>query len=92
MAGVISSRSASNTCLSWARVLRLKVSCDIASDSVLSCSSATFQRCGVRRVLIAFDRDDAGERGTAKLAERLTAAGQECLRIQFPKGTIQPTQ
>jgi DNA primase len=47
---------------------------------------ATFQRCGVRRVLIAFDRDDAGERGTAKVVERLTAAGLECLRIQFPKG------
>ncbi|MFM1979578.1 MAG: hypothetical protein RLZ68_843 [Pseudomonadota bacterium] len=47
---------------------------------------ATFQRCGVRRVLIAFDRDEAGERGTAKVAERLTAAGLECLRIQFPKG------
>ena len=46
----------------------------------------TFQRCGVRRVLIAFDRDEAGERGTAKVVERLTAAGFECLRIQFPKG------
>lgn len=46
---------------------------------------ATFQRCGVRRVLIAFDRDDAGERGAAKVVERLTAAGLECLRIQFPK-------
>ncbi len=47
---------------------------------------ATFQRCGVRRVLIAFDRDEAGERGTAKVVERLTAAGLECLRIQFPNG------
>lgn len=46
----------------------------------------TFQRCGVRRVLIAFDRDDAGERGAAKVVQRLTAAGLECLRIQFPKG------
>ena len=47
---------------------------------------ATFKHCGVRRVLIAFDRDEAGERGTAKVVERLTAAGLECLRIQFPKG------
>lgn len=46
----------------------------------------TFKRCGVGRVLIAFDRDEAGERGTAKVVERLTAAGLECLRIQFPKG------
>jgi DNA primase catalytic core len=47
---------------------------------------ATFKHCGVRRVLIAFDRDDAGERGAAKLVERLTLEGFECLRIQFPKG------
>lgn len=39
-----------------------------------------FRRYGTRRVLIAFDR------GAAKVAERLTAAGIECWRIQFPKG------
>ena len=47
---------------------------------------AAFKRCGVRRVLIAFDRDDAGERGAEKVAERLMAEGLECYRIQFPKG------
>ena len=36
---------------------------------------ATFKRLGVRRVLIVFDRDDAGERGTEKVAERLMADG-----------------
>jgi len=45
-----------------------------------------FKRCGTRRVLIAFDRDDAGERGAEKAAERLMAEGLECYRIQFPKG------
>jgi DNA primase catalytic core len=45
-----------------------------------------FERCGVRRVLIAFDRDDAGERGADKAAERLMAQGLECYRIHFPKG------
>ena len=44
------------------------------------------RRCGTRRVLIAYDRDEAGERGAEKLAERLMAEGIECLRIQFPKG------
>ena len=39
-----------------------------------------------RRVLIAFDRDEAGERGAAKVAERLVAAGVDCYRVQFPKG------
>ncbi len=39
-----------------------------------------------RRVLIAFDRDEAGDRGAAKLAERLAAAGADCYRVPFPKG------
>ncbi len=47
---------------------------------------AAFKRCGVRRVLIAFDRDDAGERGADKAAERLMTEGLECYRVQFPKG------
>jgi DNA primase len=44
------------------------------------------QASGAARVLIAFDRDDAGERGAAKLAERLQAVGIDCFRVQFPKG------
>ncbi len=39
-----------------------------------------------RRVLIAFDRDEAGERGAAKVAQQLVAAGVDCYRVQFPKG------
>src|SRR5665213_3078261 len=38
------------------------------------------------RVLIAFDRDEAGDRGAIKVAERLMARGVECLRINFPHG------
>ncbi len=45
-----------------------------------------FKRCGVKRLLIAFDRDDAGERGAEKAAERLMSEGLECYRVQFPKG------
>ncbi|MFZ2650551.1 MAG: CHC2 zinc finger domain-containing protein [Burkholderiaceae bacterium] len=47
---------------------------------------AAFKRHGTERVLIAYDRDDAGERGVAKVAERLMAEGIECFRVQFPKG------
>jgi DNA primase catalytic core len=47
---------------------------------------AVFKRFDVRRVLIAFDRDDAGERGTAKISERLLAEGFDCYRVLFPKG------
>ena len=47
---------------------------------------AAFKRHGTERVLIAYDRDEAGERGAAKVAERLMLEGIECFRIQFPKG------
>lgn len=39
-----------------------------------------------KRILIAFDRDEAGERGAAKLAEKVVALGIEARRIVFPKG------
>jgi DNA primase len=47
---------------------------------------AAFVRNGVKRVLIAYDRDAAGDTAAASLAEQLNAAGIECYRIQFPKG------
>jgi DNA primase len=47
---------------------------------------AAFKTHGIERVLIAYDRDEAGERAAMKLAERLMGEGMECLRIQFPKG------
>jgi DNA primase len=47
---------------------------------------AAFKRWGTERVLIAYDRDNAGERGAARVAECLIAEGIECFRIQFPKG------
>ncbi|MBV1777402.1 toprim domain-containing protein [Burkholderiaceae bacterium DAT-1] len=47
---------------------------------------AAFKRHGVRRVLIAYDRDEAGERGAKVLTETLTTEGMACYRIQFPKG------
>ena len=47
---------------------------------------AAFHRYGTERVLIAYDRDDAGDRAADKLAARLIAEGIECWRIEFPKG------
>ncbi|MHA6834206.1 CHC2 zinc finger domain-containing protein [Ralstonia pseudosolanacearum] len=47
---------------------------------------AALRRHGIERVLIAFDRDDAGERAAQALAARLQAAGFGVWRIQFPKG------
>jgi DNA primase catalytic core len=41
---------------------------------------------GVERVFIAFDRDEAGDRGAEKVAKKLSAAGIGCFRVLFPKG------
>jgi DNA primase len=56
--------------------------------------------CGAQRALIAFDRDEAGDRGAEALAERLMGEGLECFRLLFPKGmdanayacTVKPTE
>jgi DNA primase catalytic core len=47
---------------------------------------AAFQAHGVERVLIAYDRDEAGEAAADKLAAKLMAEGLDCFRILFPKG------
>jgi DNA primase len=47
---------------------------------------AAFKAHCTQRVLIAYDRDEAGDRAADKLAERLAGAGIDCYRIQFPKG------
>ncbi len=47
---------------------------------------ALFSCLGLERVLIAYDRDNAGNRAAESLAERLMAAGFECFRVLLPKG------
>lgn len=45
-----------------------------------------FAKHDVERVLIAYDRDEAGDRAAEKLAEKLMGRGIGCYRIRFPKG------
>lgn len=47
---------------------------------------AAFKRFDIKRVVIAFDRDEAGERGAAKIAAQLMAEGIDGYRMLFPKG------
>jgi DNA primase catalytic core len=47
---------------------------------------AAFAEHEVERVLVAFDRDDAGEKAAEKVAERLAAVGIGCSRVLFPRG------
>ena len=45
-----------------------------------------FKVNGIERVLIAYDRDDAGNAAAVKLAEKLKGEGLDSFRILFPKG------
>jgi len=42
-------------------------------------------RYGTKRVLLAYDRDEAGDQGAAKVSEQLLASGIECFRVLFPR-------
>jgi DNA primase catalytic core len=46
---------------------------------------AAFEKYGIKRVYIAYDRDEAGEKAAAALAEELMQMGIECFRVLFPK-------
>ena len=45
-----------------------------------------FQKHGTKRIYIAYDRDEAGEKAATKHAEELMQMGIECFRVQFPRG------
>jgi len=45
-----------------------------------------FREHQVRRVLIAYDRDDAGDKAATELSASLMTDGIECFRLQFPAG------
>ena len=47
---------------------------------------AAFKQHGTERVLIAYDRDEAGNHAAEKLAQQLIESGIDGYRIQFPKG------
>lgn len=47
---------------------------------------AAFKKHGIERVLIAYDRDDAGNAATEKLAKQLQQEGLGSYRIELPKG------
>jgi DNA primase catalytic core len=47
---------------------------------------SAFLSRGVRRVYLAYDRDEAGDRAAEKLSKKLLSEGIECLRLLFPHG------
>jgi len=46
---------------------------------------AAFKQHTIKRVLIAYDRDEAGNTAAEQLAQKLNQEGIECFRLQFPK-------
>ena len=46
---------------------------------------AALKQHNIKRVLIAYDRDEAGNTASEQLAEKLNQEGIECFRLQFPK-------
>jgi len=46
---------------------------------------AAFERHGIRRVYIAYDADEAGNKAAVKLAAELMQMGIECFRVEFPR-------
>src|SRR5579875_2289601 len=45
-----------------------------------------FEKYGIERVYIAYDRDEAGDKAAAALAAELMPLGIECFRVLLPKG------
>jgi DNA primase len=69
----------------WAAGYRNVTSCygvNGFTDEIL----VALKACGAERILIAFDRDEAGDRAAETLAKRLLGEGLDCFRLQFPKG------
>lgn len=55
-------------------------------EGFTSAHLAAFKDYGTERVLIAYDRDAAGNAAAEALAKKLTAEGIDCYRLNFPKG------
>jgi len=45
-----------------------------------------FQQHGTKRIYLAYDRDEPGERAAQAHSEELMQMGIECFRVQFPRG------
>lgn len=69
----------------WAAGFR-NVTASYGTNGFTKDHRAAFERHGTRRVYIAYDRDAAGDKAAAALAEELIGLGLECFRVEFPKG------
>lgn len=62
------------------------VTCSYGIEGFTNEHLQAFKENNIERILIAYDRDKAGEDATEKLSKQLIKAGIDCYRINFPKG------
>ncbi len=62
------------------------VTCSYGTEGFIADHLAAFKQHGIERVLIAYDRDEAGNKAADKLAKQLMSEGIDAYRLQFPKG------
>ena len=69
----------------WSAGFR-NVTCSYGIEGFTQDLLEAFKQHNTERVLIAYDRDQAGENAAAALAEKLMVEGFDCFRLHFPKG------
>lgn len=69
----------------WVHGFR-NVTASYGTSGFTSSHLAAFKQHDITRVLIAYDRDEAGNNAADKLARELQAEGIDCFRILLPKG------
>ena len=69
----------------WVHGFR-NVTASYGTSGFTSSHLAAFKQYEIKRVLIAYDRDEAGNNAAEKLAKELQAEGIDCFRILLPKG------
>jgi DNA primase len=62
------------------------VTCCFGSNGFHADLHAALTQHKVQTVYLAFDNDESGNTGAAKVAEKLAGSGIDCFRVHFPKG------
>ncbi|MCP4935602.1 MAG: toprim domain-containing protein [bacterium] len=61
------------------------VTCSYGTSGFTGNHLAAFKQHEIKRILIAYDRDEAGNTAAEQLAKKLTKEGIDCFRVLFPK-------
>ncbi|MBD5778287.1 toprim domain-containing protein [Pelagicoccus sp. NFK12] len=69
----------------WCAGLR-NVTCIWGTEGFTDEHLEAFRRRKIRRVFLAYDSDEAGDRAAERDASRLGSIGIDCFRVQFPRG------